>query len=270
MARSDPANSGDRHGPPITGHADVDAVLNELSVGLQSLLGDQLIGVYLTGSLTYGDFDRGSSDIDYLAILRQPLAMDERRRLKELHELIGETWPEWQARVEGSYVTADMLDSVDPPSTPRPYINGGQFWEPDPRYGNEWLINLRALHECGVALVGPDVRSVMKPIDIEDVREASRRDLVEEWIPKLHDPGFFESSHHQAYVTLTLCRILHRAEHEGVVSKRIASAWVKETYDEPWIVELVERAERWRHGEEMGSAEQVMRFIEFTRERLTS
>jgi hypothetical protein len=104
-------------------------------------------------------------------------------------------------------------------------------------------------------------------VDIDLVREASRRDLMEDWVPKIDDPDFFEDSHLQAYVTMTLCRILHRATHDGVASKRVASAWVKETYGEPWR-SLVEKAEAWSHGEDMDSNAEVRDFIRFTRDEV--
>lgn len=181
---------------------------------------------------------------------------------------VGERYPEWATRIEGSYITRDMLESVGPPEAPRPYVNGGAFWDPDPRYGNEWLVNLYAVRECGIALAGPEPNELIDPVKIEDVREASRRDLFEEWVPKLDDPAFFESSHHQAYATLTLCRILHRSENPDVVSKRVAADWVTSAYAERWITELVEKAERWQHGQELGQAGRVRDLVAFTRDRL--
>lgn len=251
----------------LTPHPDVNGILAVLSERLSDLLGDQLVGLYLTGSLTYGDFDRGSSDIDFLAILSHALSQEQRGQVRGMHARIGEDNPLWAERIEGSYITKDLLENVEPPRTPRPYINGGRFWDPDPVYGYEWILNLYVLYECGVALVGPDPKNVMGPIDIDVVRRASKKDLYEEWVPKLKDQSFFEKSHHQAYVVLTLCRILHRATNDSVASKRVASAWVKHTYGRPWIA-LVERAEQWQHGQEMNAAQHVLDFIEFTREEL--
>ena len=246
-----------------TDHDDVSALLAMLTDRLVALAGDRLVALWLTGSLTYGDFDRGSSDIDFLVVLDRPLAEAQRGELKLLHERIAAAFPVWAERIEGSYITSDMLRHVDPPAMPRPYINGGAFWEPDPRYGNEWLINLFALRERGVALMGPEPAKLIAPVAIDDVREASKLDLVGEWLPKLDDRSFFDSSHHQAYATLTMCRILHRAVHEGVVSKRVAAGWVIAHVEERWVVELVERALRWQHGEELNDGEQVRNLIRF-------
>lgn len=246
----------------LTPHRDVNDILVLLSQNLRDLLGDQLVGLYLIGSLTYGDFHRGSSDIDFLAVLNAPLSAEQREEVRSLHASIGERFPVWANRIEGSYITIEMLDFTEPPPMPRPYINGGDFWDPDPRYGNEWLINLHVLHEYGVALVGPDPRTLIRAVDINAVREASRRDLLEEWEPKLNDPAFFQDSHYVAYLTLTLCRILHRATHDGVASKRVAAAWVKQTYGEPWS-DVIEQAERWQHGQELNLAAEARDFIRF-------
>ncbi len=251
-----------------TPHDDVNDVLARLAKGAREVAGDRLVALWLTGSLTYGDFDRGSSDIDYLAVLTEPLGPEQRRALEALHAEIAVRLPAWADRIEGSWIPQDWLASIVPPAEGRPYVNGGAFWEPDPPYGNEWLINLYALRERGVALAGPEPRALIPPIDIGDVRRASARDLHAEWVPTLEDAGFFASSHHQAYVTLTMCRILHRAERDEVESKRVAAAWVKSRWPEPWLVDLVDRAEGWRHGEDLGQADEVRRLIVFARDRI--
>lgn len=246
----------------LTPHQDVNEILCTLAQRLRDVLGDQLVGLYLTGSLTYGDFHRGSSDIDFLAILDRPLARPQHEEVQALHRRIGETYPVWAERIEGSYITQGMLESTVPPQTPRPYLNGGKFWDPDPRYGNEWLLNLHVLYERGVALVGPEPRTLFGPVDINAVREASRKDLLEEWEPKLKDESFFQTSHYVAYVILTLCRILHRARYDTVASKRVAAAWVKRTYGKPWS-DVIEQAERWQHGQELNLADEAKNFVKF-------
>jgi hypothetical protein len=43
---------------------DVAAVVCALQDGIPRILGDTLVGLYLTGSLSYGGFDPASSDIE--------------------------------------------------------------------------------------------------------------------------------------------------------------------------------------------------------------
>ncbi len=246
-----------------TAPPEVRAIVDELRRGITSALGTNLVGLYLTGSLTYGDFDPGSSDIDYLAVLRRPLAPPERDALADLHREIGEQYPAWRERIEGSYVTASMLLSVEPPAEPRPYVNGGTFWDPEPRYGNEWLINRYALQECGIALAGPAFSDLVPPVSVTDVRAASARDLVEEWLLQLDDPAFLPDSHHQAYVTLTMCRILHRHANDEVVSKRQAAVWARDRL-EPRLQDLIDAALAWQHGDLLDHRDDVREFVALT------
>ena len=73
----------------MTPYDDVNAILTQLSAGLPELLGEQLVGLYLTGSLTYGDFDPGSSDIDFLAVLSKELSDEQLHAIRTLHESQG-------------------------------------------------------------------------------------------------------------------------------------------------------------------------------------
>jgi hypothetical protein len=250
-----------------SGYPDVDALVAWLGREIPEALGSNLVALWLTGSLTYGDFDYGSSDIDYCAVIERELSSPEGEALVALHDAIGADFPVWRERIEGTYVTRAMLASRTPPPQGRPYVNGGQFWDPDPPYGNEWLLNLHVLRGCGVALYGPEPEELIGEIDISDVRAASARDLFDERLPEADNAAAFEDSHIQAYVTLTLCRILHRAFNDDVASKRAAAAWVKARYGEPWR-SLVERAERWHHGQELGANAETRAFVRFVADEL--
>jgi hypothetical protein len=56
--------------PPVSGYPDVDDLINRLRRLLSVRLGPDLVGLYLHGSLTGGDFDPQRSDIDLLAVVR--------------------------------------------------------------------------------------------------------------------------------------------------------------------------------------------------------
>ena len=55
--------------------------------------------------------------------------------------------------------------------------------------------------------------------------------------------------------------ILHRAKVDAIASKREASAWAKKTYKQ-WS-NLVEEAERWKHGIKLDKQEETKAFIKF-------
>ena len=102
---------------------DVRSILDDLRDAIDRTFGERLLAVYLTGSLTYGDFDAGSSDIDYLAVLTEPVTDAERSQLIAAHAEIFNRLPVWRERIEGSFITRAMLASVLPPECGRPYVN---------------------------------------------------------------------------------------------------------------------------------------------------
>jgi len=194
------------------------------------------------------------------------LSKKELKEVKKLHSSIGKSYPKWRKRIEGSYVTKKMLSNTKPPKQSRPYFNAGKMW--DFAYVNEWIMELNELYQHGVALVGPSPKKLIKPIDINSVREASKKNLLEEWQPKLTNPAIFnsvdyDSSHLQVYAIITMCRILHMANNKNIASKKTASKWAKKTYGKQWG-SLIEQAENWEHGQKINSQEEIKRFIRFT------
>ena len=64
---------------------EVSPVLNLLIDGLKSALNEQLIGIYLYGSLVTGDFDPAISDIDLVVVLTCELDHDRFSLLHQMH-----------------------------------------------------------------------------------------------------------------------------------------------------------------------------------------
>jgi len=56
------------HIKKITPYRDINDILFFLAIGIKDIFGQDLIGFYLTGSLSYGDFVEGRSDIDLAVI----------------------------------------------------------------------------------------------------------------------------------------------------------------------------------------------------------
>ncbi|MFH1864041.1 MAG: aminoglycoside adenylyltransferase domain-containing protein [bacterium] len=244
----------------ITPFGDVNTIINSLTEGLKNILDLNLVGLYLTGSLSYGDFNPKRSDIDFLAVLNAPVSSEKLKKIEQLHKDIEKENKKWAERIECSYVTKDMLQNTLPPKTPRPYIGEGKFYSKAP-YGNEWIINLYWLYSKGKTIAGPDFKTFIKPVDIADVQKASVRDLFKEWQPKIKDPDYLKNSHYQSYVVLNLCRLLYTMVCNKLATKKISASWVKNEYPE-WK-NLVKIAEDWGYGKEMNLQEETINFIQF-------
>ena len=244
-----------------TPHKDVNDLLVDWVDGVRRILSGNVVGLYLFGSLTYGDFVRGRSDIDLQAVVRQPLDNDELSSIEKFHFELERRHAAWAGRVECSYLPAALLPETLPPMSPRPWWGFSTLYRAAP-YGNEWIINQYLLERCGVALAGPEFRTLLeRPVDVMQVREASARDLLREWEPKIDDPEWLAVSHYQSYLVLNLCRILVTVVGGDVASKSRAAAWVVTTYPE-WK-DLVTEAMLWRHGMEMKRQNEAIAFVRF-------
>ena len=137
----------------------------------------------------------------------------------------------------------------------------GKFYAEAP-YGSEWIINQYFLYQYGIALIGPDFKTLTKPVNINDVRKASATDLFTEWVPKVNDPDWLENSHYQSYPVLNLCRILHTVICSNVASKTISAKWVQTEY--PGWAALVTIAMNWKYEVKMNEKEKAVEFLRFT------
>jgi predicted nucleotidyltransferase len=245
----------------LTPYQDINDVLMRLSQGMGVVLSKNLIGLYLFGSLSYGDFNSESSDIDLVAIVRKPLDTYELERIKQLHKTIGELSKKWLDRLECSYTPLSMFTEVLPPAEPRPYFGGAVFYEEAP-YGNEWIINNYLLYKHAIPLIGVDIKKLINSIDIIEVQKACIRDLFQEWEPKMTDFEWLDNSNYQSYLVMNLCRILFTVMQGATATKAASAAWVKKEYGAQWQ-DLIENAEGWEYGKEMSCRDEAIQFIKF-------
>ncbi|MHB9147885.1 MAG: nucleotidyltransferase domain-containing protein [Candidatus Amoebophilus sp.] len=78
--------------------------------------------VYLSGSLSYGDFNPARSDIDLTVVLSRGPIAEELELIKDLHKKIEKKNQAWTNRIECSYIPVDMLRNISPPKIPRPLL----------------------------------------------------------------------------------------------------------------------------------------------------
>jgi predicted nucleotidyltransferase len=95
-------------------------MLTERVEGLKRVLGKNIVGLYLSGSLASGDFVPERSDIDLQAVVRIPLSEDESKSVEQLHREIKRRCPQWADRIECSYVPLELMHEVTLPAKSRP------------------------------------------------------------------------------------------------------------------------------------------------------
>ena len=144
---------------PLSDNAQVNAILRQLTTGLQSALRGNLVGVYLYGSLIAGDFDASVSDIDLVVVLSEPLDASQFAVCHQLHESVVQRRPCWHDRLELAYISAHGLRHFRSHRSAMGIISPGEAFHII-QSGADWLISWYALRAEGVALLGSTDRDV--------------------------------------------------------------------------------------------------------------
>src|SRR5437660_2608279 len=131
----------------------INIMLTEWVEGVKRLLGKNIVGLYLSGSLAYGDFVPERSDIDLQAVVRSPLTPDELGLVEQLHKNIEQRCPQWADRIEWSYVPLELLRELRPPAKPRPWWGVVTVYA-EAQAGNEWIINIYHMNLHVIVRVG--------------------------------------------------------------------------------------------------------------------
>lgn len=105
-------------------------LIDELTAGIRDALGDNLVGVYLRGSLALGGFDPATSDIDLLVVTERPVSKVEGEALAALHNRIPPTNADGAGRrYEVSYIDRAAIRSFGPSQRLHPRSGDEAEWQ---------------------------------------------------------------------------------------------------------------------------------------------
>lgn len=212
----------------VTPYPYVNELIQIVLDGARDVLGKGFVGMYLDGSLANGGFDEGS-DIDFVVVTEQDVSGDLFLALREMHERISALENPWAIQLEGSYISRRGVRRYDPAHVLFPNLERGQgerlkMAEHDPI----WAVHRWVLRERGIAVTGPDPRTLIDRVSAEELRTGSRHTLGT-WAMRLAEqPEHMSSKGYQSYVVLTLCRILYTLDLGQVASKQIAASRAQE------------------------------------------
>lgn len=194
--------------------------INEIVNVFTDEMNDNLVGVYLHGSLAMGCFNPETSDVDLLVICQE--SMPDYAKRKIIKRLLSVTQGN-KNQLEMSIIQKRYLKAFEYP-TPfelhyfhpkylmeENYICGGKGFE-DP----DLAAHIMVTYHRGIKLIGPEIKSIMEPINrvyyihsiFNDIEDAPNQ-IVEKPV----------------YFTLNLCRVMHYLLEGKVSSKKEGGEW---------------------------------------------
>jgi streptomycin 3"-adenylyltransferase len=199
---------------------DLKKYLHKIGQVFTDELQDDLIGIYVHGSIAMGCFNPNRSDVDLLVVIKDGLADETKRRI--ISRLLSITHGH-QNQLEMSIILEKYLKDFIYPTpfelhffhpqymVDDQFICGGEgFLDPD------LAAHIVVTYHRGATLFGRDVKECFHPIDtsyyvdsiVKDVEDARTR-IVE----------------NSVYYVLNLCRVLYFLKEGVVSSKREAGEW---------------------------------------------
>jgi predicted nucleotidyltransferase len=215
--------------------------IGALVAGVRSVLGDNLAGIYLHGSLAMGCFNPASSDIDLIVLTRRPIASAARLELVAL--LL-----ERSLRPSPIEVSFLRRSALRPWRYPMPFeLHYSEDWRrrftanpvralaaqkriKDP----DLAAHIAVARARGIRLTGPPITKAFPDVPQADLLDAVRRDFS--WSGGRIDRA-------PVYFILNACRILALTASGAICSKPEGGAWALATIA-PEHAPLVRRALR--------------------------
>src|SRR4030095_2892784 len=204
-------------------------LLQELTSQLPVLLGKNLFGIYVYGSLTQHAFNPKRSDLDCIVVTNRELSDAQFRRLDRWLARAVVT-NSWAGRLRITVLIKDEILTMDSKGC---LFQFGRLR----RSGSDgnpiiWMNVLKS----GIVLYGPRPGPLLPENTDEDTFRALKREvgyLRAEIIENPHSQ-WRDVPSYRAYAVLTLCRILYSFRKGTIASKPRAARWAIKSLPERW------------------------------------
>ncbi len=218
----------------------IDAALRAYVSEARRRFAEDLIGVYIHGSLAYGAFEATASDVDLVVVHRADLTGEQRRALPDLHARLLAAQPA-ASRLDGTYAPLHAVGTYGTAACPA--FRDGRFlaW----RGGDLNPVAWHTLRTRGLALYGPPPAEIVPPVPAGALRENMRRNIA--FLRRRMPTYALSGTTNTVFGALTLCRVLYTLETGEVVSKRTAARWALHRVAPCWRPFLHRALARYSH-----------------------
>lgn len=233
----------------------VHAQLDRVTEIWKQALGEDLIGVYIHGSLALGAFREGVSDLDLLIVCRERLTREKRLALAE-------KIMEADQRPCPLELSAIRLADLEPWRHPtRCQFHYSDFWTARYRrmlsgeIGGHFLLDtdfedpdiachVKLTRQSGVRLYGEAIDAVFPPVPEADFWQSIAAD-VQDYDFHAYEPRYFASN------ILILGRVLSYKIERRILSKYEAGVWTASHVPEALRPVVLDALDAWYTGREM-------------------
>lgn len=210
---------------------EIKVILDKIVENFKNILQDNLIGIYLHGSLAMGCFNPKSGDIDFLVIVNNKLDIETKKKIISIIFRLSKTKHVPPKGFEFSVILKKYLKNFVFPTpfelhysiTWNKAYESGEFNYTKQNKDPDLAAHITVTLNRGIYLYGKPIREVFHPIpeeyyirsilyDLEDIQTTIQKDPV--------------------YGILNLCRVLYYIKEKMISSKDEAGVWALENLPE--------------------------------------
>lgn len=201
-----------------------DELLAKIAKQYEQILHDNLVGIYVHGSIGFGCFHWNSSDIDFIIVVEKPISKDTKLQLLQvLVELIDVTPP------KGFEMSVVLRKHCEVFSYPTPYefhlgVDGRHRYEENLyrvyddgiKCDYDLAAHFTIIKNVGIVLCGEPIPTVFGDVPKEDYLDSIRGDVENAREDVIEAP---------LYVILNLCRVYAFIKDGLILSKKAGGEW---------------------------------------------
>ncbi|HEX6921251.1 MAG TPA: NUDIX domain-containing protein [Actinomycetes bacterium] len=192
-------------------------------------------GLYLHGSLGFGEYHPGRSDVDFVAVLSGRASAADLAALRAAHATVAAAYPE-TPHLDGIHVLAEDLrrppaDCPDVPTVHEKRFSPAGRFELNP-------VTWHGLAEHGLTVRGTPISELGVWTDDGILRDFTRANLDTYWRGKLEevtaDPAGASAPWASEWCVLGVARLHHLLALAAMTSKSGAGRYARATFDPRW------------------------------------
>lgn len=230
------------------------SLMNSITRDFLNVLGEKLVGIYVHGSIAFGCFRWQSSDVDFLAVVKQPLESTEKAAL--IRGILKRVPEAPEKGIEMSVVTeAVCRNFVYPTPYELHYSNShleayskdleghcARLCGTDPDLAGHFSVTKAK----GVVWYGKSIGDVFGDVPHEALMASIRNDAMD-----AQDEGVMDNP---TYFVLNLCRVIACQEKKLLLSKKEGGEWGLENVPAEYHEVIQNALHAYCDGEEMKPA----------------
>ncbi len=203
-------------------HAEM--LMKEISAELQNILGNNLVGIYIHGSLAFGCFNREKSDIDFIVATEREPAFIQKKQVIELLLSMDQKAP--RKGFETSFVLEKDCKNFFYPTPYQLHFSNShkeKYLKDIDSHINrlqgtdkDLAAHFTVISSVGITFYGKDKKDVFSPVPKEFYLDSIKFD-IENAVAEITDAP--------VYLTLNLCRVLAYKQDDAVISKAEGGLW---------------------------------------------